>query len=798
MAYTCQLKPGWVRGVATPKAGLAVTGLTLVDAFGIPIATQCTPFNWWPDGSIRHALLIARITQAGAYTLAYDPLPLTLPAMPTPVWPRASVTFTDNGVTYNAFLPAFTDSDPWTTGPLAIERSVVLVPISGNTPHPLVQVVADVCSYVDGSTRLVFGLTNARDTTAQARVSMGRLAITIGDTTIYPPQDHVLYEGQYGIQIGFAGGHLSSRLHPDSEMWFDAGVFPRVMPVVENPTYTPTYVMGGFMDMSVSMPLGGGRPELGPVLTKAQAEYTIHRTDAIYDQVIAQAMSGGSWSGDLLDADGVTLTIDPDRGNKSNAGYGQFYMLEGAHLIDVFTMAFVLTGDRCYLRLMQAWGEEVMEGVWGGPANPTSYSGGAAAVGTFLDYDYSKHVDGNLCFLGASGFAEPRFIGRVLRTITNAATFTPKAQTALKAKLATVVNQNVARLDVSYARRPAFGPFNPPGAEFDPGVGLGNGYGAVHALCATMSFWQWYEVAMALYHAYRHGYTTDLSMLKRICGSLLKIWETCPPEKYRYLASLYYPRIGRKVVNGPVTPFATFDEFFTANWVTPPGGAWDGDDNGGQPGPLYYALEYYTLLSLAKWLGLTSPVLDAALAYMRPLAMNDAPARGHYAFLIGDDSIVVTAPPPATTPDPPPATPPPVTPPQGSPTRTLTLSLSTTQTETNVDPSTLSYRISVPIVVPAVAHPQTRVSYATTDGKAVIGPFSAGQLVPLKVIANNVGPGDASGVTVTPDIQGGAIVAAESPDFDVATGVWHVGALPHSTPDTERSKHIDVTVKVQE
>ncbi len=761
--------------VATPKAGLAVTGITFVDAFGVPVNTQGVPFNWWPDGSIRHTVLIARVTQAGAYTLAFDPPPLTLPAMPTPTWPTATLTYTDNGVTYSAFLPTFTDTNPWTTGPLAIERGINLVPVSGNTAHPLVQVQCDVCSYVDGSTRIVFGLTNSRDTITAARVNMSTLSLTVNAATIYGPAAYTLYEGQYGIQIGLAGGHLSARMHPDPQMWLDAGLFPAVMPIVESPAYGSAYVMGGFDDMSVSMPLGGGRPELGPILTKPQAEYIVHQTDAIYDKILVQAKCGGSWSGYLMGADGMTLTVDPDHGNKSVQGYGQYYMLEGAHLIDVTTMAFVLTADLCYLRLTQSWGEEIMEGVWAGAANPTSYSGGPAAVGTFLDYDYSKHVDGNLCFLGASFFAEPRGIGRVLRTLTNAALFTPKANAKLKTDLTTVVNQNLARLDVSYARRPPFGPFNVPGIEFDPGKGLGNSYGAVHLLYASMSFWQWYEVAMALYHAYRNGFVTDLSMLRRICSSFLKVWDATPVEKWNYDAGLYYARYAHKVPDGPLTPITTFDEFFAANWgASPPAGmpAWDGDDNNGNPGLSYYSLEYYTLLSLAKWLGLSSSTLDAALAYMRPKALNDAPARGHYAFLIGDDAIVIP-PGPINPPDPP----------TTGGTKVVTATISATQHEANTDPRTLTNTLQITLTAPPpvippqpVGQPQVRVSY--NPSSITIAP---GQIAKVTAIANNVGLGKATAEVVALGLPAEVEVVDAATTYDKAADAWTIGDLPSNT-----------------
>lgn len=801
MSYTCRASgPGWIRTVGIFKDGLATTGAGFVDAFGIPVNTQCTPFNWYPSGAIQHAVMIARVTKAGPHTVTFDPPPLTSPLF-TPMWPKASITFAENGVTYSAFLPEFTDMNPWVTGPLAVERRIVLVPSVGGAKHPLVSVICDVCSYADNSHRIVFGLTNGKDIPTATRVTMSSLTLSVNGSNIYGPGTYTLFEGQYGIQVGLAGGHLSARMHMDTQMWRDAQAFPDIMQIVESPNYIPNYIMGGFDDMTDRLPMqvGGGSTTLGPVFTKAQAEYVVHQTDAIYDFIIAQANCAGSYAGFLMGPDGVTFEVDPDHGNKGqggDAGYGQYHLLEGAHLLHLTTVAFVLSADPCYLNLTQSWGEEIMEGNWDGPANPISYSGGAAAANTFLDYDYNKHVDGQICFLGASGFAEPRYIGRTLSTLIDSATYTPaKLQPKLKSSFKSVVEQNIARLDISYARRPFFGLFNVPGIEFDPGKGLGNSYGAVHLLYASISFWQWFEVAMSLYHAYRNGYKTDLGMLKRICGSFLLIWEKVPKEHWGKIAVMYYPRFGHKVPDGPLTPFTTVDEFLAANWgPSPPPGApaWDGDDNNGNPGYDYYAQEHYTLLQLGRWLGLKSPVLDDAIAFMRPRMLASAVTRAHYAFLIGDDTISITTPPIDQ--------PPVVVPPTGGTSKVVTATIRASQKEANSDPSTLTNKLQItlttpsPVVVtppppPATGSPQVRVSY---DPPAIS--LAPSEVKKVKAIANNAGIGKATEEAVSLGLPAEVEVVEAGANYDKAADKWAIGEI---AGNTQVSMDVSLRPKVQ-
>lgn len=779
MSYTCPSRVGWVRFIATTPKGKALQNVTLKAPDGTVVRTQSEPFNWWEDATLRHVRVGAYVTAPATYTIAFDGPPLAAGDPWTPVWPRASIKFTESGKTYTGALPAFADSLPaWFDGPLIKERLAVVVP-KADAPHSLVQVLCDVSSYVDGSTRIVFGLTNAKDTVDQRRCELGGLTITVGDAIVWGPKDLTLYEGQYDITVGLAGGHLEANAHPDPELWFRSGVFLRKRGSVQNAVYPLTgFDMGLIGDMTYSVPMnqGAGRPELGPDTTKAQAEYGTWRSDNQRRQVILQGRTAGFWSGSLSGPDGLTTTVNPDSGNKSQVGYGQYYMLEGAHLLDLTTMPFLLDADPCYLRMMQRWPEEVLEQVYKAPCLTSSYC-------KDIDIDYSAHADGQICFLGSNWNAEPRGIGRVLRSLLRAAVFTPKADSAIKAPFLQIVQQNVARFD-AYGRRPALGTFNPPFIEFDPSTS--GSYGNVHDKDYSMSWWQSLEAAIGLYLAYLAGIPTDLSLLKRITfGYNTILLQAIDAGDGNYWARTHYPRLSKpNPAGGPRLMFNSWAEIKDANWGTAPAGGWDSNDNQGQPGADYYFCEYATLGRFYRWFnGPRWEVIEAFWADK----LYAAPGRGHYAF-----SIMDTAEAPTTFP-PPVDVPPVIVPlPTG---KTLAVSVKTTQDQSNSDPSTLNFSTLVavaastpPVVVPPPTAPaQTRISVA--ELKNVV----AGSTIPVDVIAWNVGLGKATNVVPDVSIEGATVLSADSPDYDAATGEWKVGTL-----ESGQRKDLTLTVKVKE
>lgn len=773
---------GWARCYVTLAPGVAMNTVALDG-----VDTQFDVMNRHVDKSVQKGIITARITAKGRRRLLFDPPPLAAPAF-TPVWPAASVSFSDAGVLYKATLPAYADVDRWIYGPLAIEQAMLIIPTTTDGKlHPLIQVVFDVCSFNDGSTVVDITGLNSRDTPGQKAVTLSALTVTLGANRVYGPEEHLLYEGQAPIWRGSVGSYLEARIDPPTQMFYDAGLSDVLSPLIADDVYPPpddTAKPGGFWDLTYSMPAPGGRLELGP-RTNPTASYLVHHGDSQWTKVVKHGELAGSWCGALRMVDGQTtirLSENPNYQPKSINGEYAYYMLQAAHLPSLAFWPLLLTGRRCFERTLKDWASTIAWRIYDDPAQSTkSYS--------TVDIPYGRRVGGRLCMIGAEFNAEVRGWGRGLLAFIDAAVMTPDRETADKAYFSRLVVENISWLD-EYALLPGKGHFNVAFSEFDPGDG--QGYGAVHPNFASISYWQQMELVASLRHASRLGFPTTFALMKCIVGSFAAMWNEAPEADYPLLASFYYPRVASVAFPsagiGAHTTLDSWPAISQANYY----GASDSHDIGGpNAGPPYYFLPYLYLGYEARRFDLAGA--DKLITWLKPRAEGQIPGSGAYGYADPSGSADIT-PPPAITPD---APPPVVTPPQGTPTRTLTLGLSTTQAETNVDPSTLSYRISVPVVVPTVAHPQTRVSYATTDGKAVLGPFSAGQLVPLKVIANNVGTGDASGVTVTPDIQGGAIIAAESPDFDVATGVWHVGALPHSTPDTDRSKHIDVTVKVQ-
>jgi hypothetical protein len=92
----------------------------------------------WPDGSIRFAVVTARITSAGTYAITPAPAPIGGGAIGTAP-PRASVALTIQGRPFTAaVIPARTD--PWLNGPLVVEYRSVVAP----GMHPFLRVIFDV------------------------------------------------------------------------------------------------------------------------------------------------------------------------------------------------------------------------------------------------------------------------------------------------------------------------------------------------------------------------------------------------------------------------------------------------------------------------------------------------------------------------------------------------------------------------------------------------------------------------------------------------------------------------------
>lgn len=141
------LTPGWASfGQAFPR-GLVHEALSIG---GLP--TQTDVKTTWEDGSIRFAILTAKVPAPDTYQLREVPA-LSDPF--TPSLPDAEVRLLIGTTLYTAPLPATPSADRWLEGPLVVEGRHLVTPLAPDgTPHPFLRVVFDTRSYLDGGTRL--------------------------------------------------------------------------------------------------------------------------------------------------------------------------------------------------------------------------------------------------------------------------------------------------------------------------------------------------------------------------------------------------------------------------------------------------------------------------------------------------------------------------------------------------------------------------------------------------------------------------------------------------------------------
>ena len=113
--------PGWATfGQVVPK-GAARDGLRLGS-----LTTQCDVKTRWDDGSIRFAVVTARIPSEGDYALDADGASAAADFAPAST--TAAVAFTIAGVPWTAVLPATPGADRWLSGHNVIEWRAVAAP----------------------------------------------------------------------------------------------------------------------------------------------------------------------------------------------------------------------------------------------------------------------------------------------------------------------------------------------------------------------------------------------------------------------------------------------------------------------------------------------------------------------------------------------------------------------------------------------------------------------------------------------------------------------------------------------
>ncbi len=367
---------GWATfGLALPQGAAPVA----VQVGTLP--TQTDVKTKWPDGSIRFAVVSAKIPSAGAYAVTSGLRPT---GSFTPAWPAANVSFAIGTTTYTATLPAFNGADSWLSGPLVNESRVVVVPTSGAGPHPLLQVIFDVRSYNGGGNRVDVTVQNVRDVAAMDKVTYN-LAVNVGGVVVLSKTALTQYSYTRWRKT-FTSGLTEAAVVPDFEPFYQSAALPRYLSTVNNQSYdtsTAGWDINSFGSMNPLMDAAAWRSELAP-FPDWQAQYMVNKGASQRSATLLNGNNSGSWCLHFMKADGVSLIkvtdtplywadvrhdpgqgplvpTRPDgqmRGIRSgvSGGYSDIETrVNEEHAPNLTYLPYIVTGDRYYLDQTKVW-----------------------------------------------------------------------------------------------------------------------------------------------------------------------------------------------------------------------------------------------------------------------------------------------------------------------------------------------------------------------------------------------------------------------------------------------------------
>jgi len=430
----------------TATRGWATCGLALPQGqvkAGVQVGTLPTQTDVkvrWPDGSIRFAIVSAKIPASATYAIAASANGATTPL--TARMPDASVTLTIAGKRYVASL-APTRGDQWLNGPLVTESRTIVAP--GN--HPFLRVIFDVRSYAGGGDRVDVTVENCLDIDAADQVTYD-VAVAVGGQPVFQ-QSNVTHKYLARWRKTFAANGLTeSVVTPDLAPFNASGAIPAYLETVAVPTATLAgegvsgtgFDILSFGDLTVPMNAHSGRPELAPYPDWA-ARYLVHKDPAARSYLLRHGELAGSWGVHVRNVEGAWPQIDQpglgyywldprwkDPGNMSGGFTGPRGHLEHraepgdlAHQPSLAYLPYLLTGDRFF-------------------ADETAFWANFCLIGSFAS-------EGNR--YGPQGLLvgnEVRGIGWGLRTLGDAAAYLPDAW-PVKAYLAKMVWNNLTWLD---------------------------------------------------------------------------------------------------------------------------------------------------------------------------------------------------------------------------------------------------------------------------------------------------------------------------------------------------------------
>ena len=357
--------PGWATFAYVALPGQATDGFKVGN-----YVTQTDVKTRWPDGSIQHALVCAKV-EVGEWAIESGPKSGT-PFVTT--WPSVSVRFDVGGVLYTASFIGL--GDRFRTGSQVVEAREIVSPVNvAGTVHPLLQAKFDVRAYRDGSARVWVTIQNVQDRIEGNRVDYD-LVVTVNGQLVYSHAG-VSHPFLTNPPLVFPVNLTEAQYTLDLEPFHKIGAFPRYTGTsqIAYDSTTPAFGYLGFGDFEPYMGGGGARPEIG-LEPDWCARFIEHQESTTRAYMLAMANASGSFSGHLTEPDGQTLISIEQRptywfdwraaqngldGPKSFNGTAWTpdghagAWLEKAHLPAPCYVPYLVTGDRFYLDQVKQW-----------------------------------------------------------------------------------------------------------------------------------------------------------------------------------------------------------------------------------------------------------------------------------------------------------------------------------------------------------------------------------------------------------------------------------------------------------
>ncbi len=621
---TVGLTRGWATFGQVLPPGAAYGDLRIGD-----LPTQTDIKRTWPDGSVRFAVLSARVSTTGTYPVAADPSSVNPVHPPGPGaaggllalgMPDVKVLFATGpkgppqggSNIYTARLPqgASLATDLWLSGPLVTEWRAIVVPIDADgKPHPFLRVIFDVRSYNDGASRVDVAVENTLD--LQGATAEEYAVNIVADEKSVFSRDSVYHPYLTRWRQVFTRGPTAAEVTPDFEPFYLAKALPRYWSgVTDDVSYPggPTFDILGPGALESDMPRPGGRAELAPY-PDWTARYLAHKNPDQGRFVLVHGDLAGSWpvhvrepeDGRLVSIDErANLWLDPrgqspsvpedDRPRGDLGATGQLRP-DIAHQPSLAYVPYLLTGDRYYADEMAFWANYVLLATFQDPASNARGGGND-------DHGDPIHPGSWGCLCPN----ETRGVAWGLRNLVDAAAYLPDNEPA-RAYLAAKVRNNLQWLESLGSRSRPVG-LNPH-SERRPSPREA-GYPLIF-----VALWEHNYLAWAIDHANKQGYSGGESYRNQIAQFQLSLFAS-EPAYQRLHAAPYLLAIGERDGAGEGQYYSTLGEVFQRTF---------GEGRGSTPFPGSYGVDARLMLLIGienGWKG-----AQEAYDYLWPLIGRD-------------------------------------------------------------------------------------------------------------------------------------------------------------------------------